>query len=125
MVIKMMRELLKAKIHGATITQANINYTGSLSIDEEILEKSGILPNERIYIYNINNGHRFDTYVIKGEKGSREIGLNGAAARLGAVGDRIIIVAYCILQEDEIKAHKARVLILGQNNNIEKVIENY
>jgi len=125
MVIRMMREFLKAKIHGATITQANINYTGSLSIDEEILEKSGILPNERIYVYNINNGHRFDTYVIKGDKGSREIGLNGAAARLGAIGDRLIIVAYCNLEESEIKNHQARVLILGENNVIEKVIENY
>ena len=125
MVIRMMREFLKAKIHGATITQANINYTGSLSIDEEILEKSGILPNERIYVYNINNGHRFDTYVIKGDKGSRRIGLNGAAARLGAIGDRLIIVAYCNLEESEIPNHQARVLILGENNVIEKVIENY
>jgi aspartate 1-decarboxylase len=125
MVTRMMREFLKAKIHGATITQANINYTGSLSIDEEILEKSGILPNERIYIYNINNGHRFDTYVIKGEKGSKGIGLNGAAARLGAIGDKLIIVAYCNLEESEIENHQARVLILGENNVIEKVIENY
>jgi aspartate 1-decarboxylase len=119
----MMRELLKAKIHGATITQANLHYTGSLTIDEDLLEKSGILPNSRIYIYNINNGHRFDTYVIKGKRGSGEIRLNGAAARLGTVGDRIIIVEYCILQDHEIENHKAKVLILGENNKIEKIME--
>lgn len=89
----MFREFLKAKIHQATITQSNLHYSGSLTIDEEILEKSGILPNERIHVFNINNGQRFETYAIKGKRGSKQFGLNGAAARPGSIGDQIIIVA--------------------------------
>ncbi len=119
----MFREFLKAKIHKATITHADLHYNGSLSIDEEILEKSGILPNERVHVYNINNGQRFETYAIKGKKGSKTFGLNGAAARLGSVGDQIIIVAYCYLLEDEIGLHKARIVLMGEGNQIREIIE--
>lgn len=119
----MYREFLKAKIHRATITQSNLHYSGSLTIDEDIMENAGILQNERIHVFNINNGNRFETYAIKGQRGSGQIGLNGAAARLGEVGDLIIIVTYCILKEEEIAAHKARVLIMGEGNSIEQIIE--
>ncbi len=119
----MFREFLNSKIHRATVTQSNLHYTGSLSIDEDLLEKSGIYPNERIHVYNINTGQRFETYAIKGRRGSGEIGLNGAAARLGTVGDLIIIVAYCYLSESEIQDHKARILILGEKNRITEMIE--
>ncbi|MFZ0389988.1 MAG: aspartate 1-decarboxylase [Calditrichia bacterium] len=119
----MKREFLLAKIHRATITHSNLHYTGSLTIDEELLEKSGIAPNERVHVFNISNGQRFETYALKGEKGSREIGLNGAAARLGVVGDSIIIVAYCYLAPEEIPGHSARVLILGPGNVIEESFE--
>ena len=119
----MFREFLKAKIHRATITQSNLHYSGSLTIDEEILEKCGILPNERIHVYNINNGQRFETYAIKGKRGSRQFGLNGAAARLGSIGDQIIIVAYCYLSEEEIARHTARVMIMDEGNKIKEIIE--
>ncbi len=119
----MFREFLKAKIHRAAITQANLNYSGSLSIDEDILEMAGILHNERIHIYNINTGQRFETYAIKGKRGSGEFGLNGAAARLGSVGDLVIIVAYCYLSEDEIEEHHPRVLLLDEGNIVKQVLE--
>ena len=119
----MFREFLKAKIHKATITHSDLHYNGSLSIDEEILEKSGILPNERVHVYNINNGQRFETYAIKGKKGSKGFGLNGAAARLGSVGDQIIIVAYCYLAEDEIELHKARIVLMEDGNRIKEILE--
>ena len=119
----MQREFLKSKIHQATINEANLNYSGSLTIDEEIMEKAGILSNEKIHVFNINNGNRFETYALKGKRGSREIGLNGAAARLGQVGDRIIIVTYCLLPENEIASHKGRVLLMGEGNSIEQIIE--
>lgn len=119
----MNREFLKVKIHRATITQSNLHYSGSLTIDEEIMEKAGISPNERVHVFNINNGERFETYAIKAKKGSRIIGLNGAAARRGQVGDLIIIVTYCYLSEEEIPVHKARVLLMGKNNEIENMME--
>lgn len=119
----MFREFLKAKIHQATITQSNLHYSGSLTIDEEILEKSGILPNERIHVFNINNGQRFETYAIKGKRGSKQFGLNGAAAQLGSIGDQIISVAYCYLAEEEFARHKARVMIMDEGNIIKEIIE--
>ncbi|MBN2365212.1 MAG: aspartate 1-decarboxylase [Calditrichaeota bacterium] len=119
----MLREFLKSKIHRATVTQSNLHYSGSLTIDEDLLDKSGILPNEHIRVYNIHTGQRFETYVIKGERGSGEIVLNGAAARKGAPGDLLIIVAYCYLSEEEISSHSARIVILGKDNVVEEVID--
>ncbi len=118
----MLREFLKAKIHRATITEANLDYHGSLTIDQEIMEKAGIAPNERVHVFNINNGARFETYAIPGERGSGTIGLNGAAARLGAPGDLIIIVTYCYLTDEEIAQHQPRVLLMGKGNRIEEVL---
>jgi aspartate 1-decarboxylase len=89
-----------------------------LSIDENLLEKAGIFPNERVHVYNINNGKRFETYAIKAKRGSGEIGLNGAAARLGQVGDLIIIVTYCYLSQNEIQSHNPNVIILDEENRI-------
>lgn len=119
----MFREFLKSKIHGAVITEANLKYRGSITIDEALLEKAGIAPNERVHVFNINNGARFETYAIRGERGSGVIGLNGAAARMGQVGDPVIVVTYCYLSEEEIGTHKARVLIMGENNQIQEIIE--
>jgi aspartate 1-decarboxylase len=119
----MFREFLRSKIHRATVTKVNLHYNGSLSIDEEILEASGILVNERIYIYNIHTGQRFETYAIKAPRGSKEFGLNGAAARMGSVGDLIIVVAYCYLNETEIASHKARIVILGEGNQIQEILD--
>ena len=114
----MIREFLKAKIHRATITGSHLEYNGSLSIDAELMEAAGIAPNERVHVYNITNGVRFETYAIKGERGTRKIELNGAAARTGLPGDRIIIVTYCLLTDEEIQTHMARILIMQEDNVI-------
>lgn len=119
----MKREFLKAKIHRATVTESNLHYSGSVSIAEDIMEKAGIAHNERIHVFNINTGVRFDTYAIRGERESRSIGLNGAAARLGEIGDLIIIVTYCYLTDDEIPHHKSRTLLMREGNQIEEIIE--
>jgi aspartate 1-decarboxylase len=118
----MQRLMLTAKIHRATVTRADLNYEGSLSIDEELMEAVGILPFEQVKVYNINNGERFDTYAIKGEKGSGIISLNGAAARKGHVGDLIIIVSYCFMKDTEIgeggKDFQPKVILLDSDNKI-------
>ncbi|MCS7205948.1 MAG: aspartate 1-decarboxylase [Leptospiraceae bacterium] len=115
-------EMFRAKIHRATVTEANLHYEGSLTIDEELLEASGIKPYERVSVVNIHNGARFDTYVIKGEKGKGEICLNGAAARLGEPGDKVIIIAYALMKFDEIpKDYQPIVVHVDDNNRIVKI----
>ncbi len=109
---------MRAKIHHATVTQADLHYQGSISIDEEILELSGILPNEKVDVLNINNGERFTTYAIKAKKGSREIKINGAAARKAQIGDLVIIIAYATMDYNEAKNFKPNIIILGDNNKI-------
>lgn len=113
--------MLKSKIHRATVTQAELNYIGSITIDIELLEKSGILEYEKVSIVNINNGQRFETYTIAGERGSKVICLNGAAARCAQVGDNIIIMAYCNLKEEECRDHRPKVVFLGEGNEIDKI----
>lgn len=115
----MLVTLLKAKLHRATVTECDLHYEGSISIDAELIEAAGFLLNERIDIYNIDNGERFSTYVIEGKKGSGVIGLNGAAARRACVGDRVIICAYAAMTEEEGRRHTPRVVLLGKNNRIE------
>ncbi|MCS7202963.1 MAG: aspartate 1-decarboxylase [Thermodesulfovibrio sp.] len=117
----MLRSFLRAKIHMAKVTETNLYYEGSISIDLELLELSGILPYERVWISNMNNGKRFDTYVIPAPKGSRIIGLNGPAAKKALVGDRIIIFSYSYLKEDEIPNHKPKIVILNENNEPVKI----
>lgn len=115
----MLRKLLKAKIHQAVITDKNLYYEGSLTLDREIMEKAGLLPFEAVWIYNLNNGARFETYLLEGEKG--EVILNGAAARLGECGDRIIIVAYAWVEEAELPYFKTRLLYLNEKNEVTQV----
>ena len=114
--------LLKAKLHRATVTEANLNYTGSITIDKTLLEQSGILVWEKVSVVNNNNGQRFETYVIEGEAGSGTICLNGAAARLVQPGDKIIIMAYVSLSPEEAKEHKPGVFILDEDNRITESI---
>lgn len=114
----MLREFLHSKIHRATVTDANLNYVGSITVDEEFLEKANILEWEKVEILNINNGERFQTYALKGKRGSKVFCLNGAAARKAQKGDKIIIVTYAQLTEDEIKKHKPTVVQVGENNEI-------
>ena len=112
----MQRTLLKSKIHRASITDANLNYEGSLTIDSDLMEAADILPYEQIKVYNINNGARFDTYAIAGPSGKGDICLNGAAARMGAPGDLIIIATYANFDQAEIVAHKPVVVLVDSRN---------
>jgi aspartate 1-decarboxylase len=118
----MLRTMMKAKIHRATVTEANLNYVGSVTIDEELLERVDILPGEKVQIVNNNNGARLETYVIPGPRGSRTVCLNGAAARLVQPGDKVIIIAYGLMDEEEIKRHRPRIAIMGDQNEILEVI---
>lgn len=111
-------EVLKSKIHRVKVTQADLNYIGSITIDEELMEKANIIENERVYIYNINNGVRFDTYAIKGKRGSGVIGLNGAAARLAQIDDLVIIASFATMDFNEAKTFKPTV-IFPKNNKVE------
>jgi aspartate 1-decarboxylase len=108
--------LMKGKIHRARVTEADLHYEGSISIDANLIEQAGLLVNERVDIYNIDTGARFSTYVIEASAGSGIIGLNGAAARLAMVGDKIIIVAYANFGEVEARKFAPRVLVLDENN---------
>ena len=114
----MLQEFLYAKIHRATVTDANLDYVGSITIDKALLEASGIKANQKVDILNINNGERFHTYVIEGEKNSGMICLNGAAARKAQKGDLIIIVAYALLDEKEQQVFKPNIIHLDKQNRI-------
>lgn len=117
----MLRCMLRAKIHMATITEANLAYEGSITIDENIMKKAGIIPYEQVMISNINNGERFETYVIPGRKGSRMICLNGPTARKGLVGDKVIIFCYSYFDENCLKDFKPKIVFLDQKNHISKI----
>ena len=116
--------MLYSKIHRATVTDANLNYVGSITIDEELMEAANLLVGQKVDIVNINNGERFSTYVIKGERGKRDICLNGAAARKVHPGDKIIIIAYAEMTLEEAKKFKPSVIIVDDDNNIIKNTEN-
>jgi len=115
----MKRTMLKSKIHMATVTEAKLNYFGSISVDPDLIEKANILLFEKVEIYNCNNGERFGTYVILGEKG--QICLNGAAARLVAEGDKVIIASYAEYEDEEAKEMKPDLLFVDDNNCIKEI----
>jgi aspartate 1-decarboxylase len=117
----MQRTILSAKIHNCTLTAANINYVGSISIDEILLKKAGILPYEQVQVVNIANGERFITYAIPAPANSGAIELNGAAARLGIVGDRLIIMTYGQFTIEELKCYSPTVVIVGEKNQLLEV----
>ena len=118
----MFRTLLGGKIHRATATQADLNYVGSITVDEDLLDAAGILVNEKVQIVNHNNGARLETYTIAGKRGSGVICLNGAAARLVQPGDVVIIMSYVLLSEPEISAHEPKVVLVDEANRIREVI---
>lgn len=118
----MYRTMMHSKIHRARVTESDLNYVGSITIDSDILDAVDILPNEKVEIVNNNNGERFATYVIAGERGSGKICLNGAAARLVQVGDVVIIMTYVQLEESELQGHAPKVAVLNENNEIEEMI---
>ncbi|MCL6592375.1 MAG: aspartate 1-decarboxylase [Alicyclobacillus sp.] len=114
----MFRIMMKAKLHRATVTEANLNYVGSITIDEELLQAVDILPNEQVLVVNNNNGARFETYAIPAPAGSRIVCLNGAAARLAQPGDVVIIMSFALLTEEEARHHQPRIAVLGEGNDI-------
>ena len=118
----MFRTLLGGKIHRATVTQADLNYVGSITVDEDLLDAAGIFVNEKVQIVNNNNGARLETYTIAGKRGSGVICLNGAAARLVQPGDVVIIMSYVLLSEPEISAHEPKVVLVDEANRIREVI---
>ena len=118
----MLREMCKAKIHQATVTEADLNYTGSITIDKALLDELDILHYERVQVLNINNGARMETYVIEGEPGSGIICLNGAAARWAVPGDKVIIIAYCLIDDAQARSWKPKIVLLDEKNKITKII---
>jgi aspartate 1-decarboxylase len=120
----MLRMMLNSKIHRAVVTEADLNYVGSITIDQNLLDAVGMLPNEKVHIVNNNNGARFETYIISGQRGSGVICVNGAAARLVQKGDVVIILSYAYVMNDEAKDHKPTVAIMNENNSIREIISN-
>ncbi|GBF72806.1 aspartate 1-decarboxylase [Paenibacillus sp. 598K] len=112
----MYRTMMKSKLHRATVTEANLNYVGSITIDEDLMELSDIWANEKVQIVNNHNGARFETYVIPGPRGSGVICLNGAAARLVQPGDQVIIISYAMMTDAEARTHKPKVVLMDEGN---------
>ncbi|QZT32742.1 aspartate 1-decarboxylase [Caldalkalibacillus thermarum TA2.A1] len=119
----MFRHMMKAKLHRATVTEANLNYVGSITIDEALMEAVDILPNEKVQVVNNNNGARLETYVIPGLRGSGTICLNGAAARLVQPGDTVIIISYALVPEEKAAQFRPKVAIMDNDNRIAELID--
>ncbi|KDR96150.1 L-aspartate 1-decarboxylase [Peptoclostridium litorale DSM 5388] len=117
----MLVNMFKGKLHRATVTQADLNYVGSITIDKDLMEAAGIYPGERVQIVNNNNGARLETYVIEGERESGVICLNGAAARLVQPGDKVIIIAYCWIEDEKAMSFKPKVVFLDEDNKIAEI----
>ncbi|KAF1679855.1 aspartate 1-decarboxylase [Bacillus mexicanus] len=120
----MYRTMMSGKLHRATVTEANLNYVGSITIDEDLIDAVGMLPNEKVQIVNNNNGARLETYIIPGERGSGVICLNGAAARLVQEGDKVIIISYKMMSDQEAAGHEPKVAVLNDQNKIEQLLGN-
>ncbi len=118
----MLRMMLNSKIHRATVTEADLNYVGSITIDQDLLDAVGMLPNEKVHIVNNNNGARFETYIIAGERGSGVICVNGAAARLVQRGDIVIILSYAYVMNENARDHKPTVAIMDRENQIKEIL---
>lgn len=114
----MTREMFKSKIHRATVTMAELYYEGSITVDKTLLKEADILPFEKVQVVNVNNGSRLETYALEGEADSGIICLNGPAARLGAVGDEVIIITYSQMNEEEAKNHKPTIVLVDKNNKV-------
>ncbi|MCC2525871.1 aspartate 1-decarboxylase [Bacillus halotolerans] len=118
----MYRTMMSGKLHRATVTEANLNYVGSITIDEDLIDAVGMLPNEKVQIVNNNNGARLETYIIPGQRGSGVICLNGAAARLVQEGDKVIIISYKMMSDQEAANHQPKVAVLNDQNKIEQML---
>lgn len=118
----MYRKMLRSKIHRATVTDANLNYEGSITIDQELLENAGMAEFELVQVANINNGARFETYIISGAPGSGRIELNGAAARLAHLGDKVIIMAYDLVDEGRLEGWKPTIVLVDEKNQVKEIL---
>lgn len=118
----MQREMFQAKLHRGVVTDCRLDYPGSLTVSRDLLEAAGILPHQKVQVVNIANGVRLETYVIVGEAGRGEIVVNGAAARLAQPGDRVIIIAYALYDEHELRDHQPKVVVLDDGNQIAEII---
>lgn len=118
----MFRMMMNSKLHRATVTEADLNYVGSITIDSDLLDAAGMLPNEKVHVVNNNNGARFETYIIAGERGSGVICVNGAAARLVQRGDVVIILSYGYMSDEEARTHEPTVLIMDEKNGVKEII---
>ncbi len=116
----MLLTMMKAKLHRATVTQADLDYEGSISIDRDLLETAGILPHEQVDVLNITTGVRFTTYAIEAPPGSRTVGVNGAAARLVQKGDKVIVVAYCQIEAEQARNYAPSVVLLDEHNEVKR-----
>lgn len=112
----MLREMLKAKIHRATVTGANVDYEGSIKIDSDLLKRADIVPGEKVLVVNLNNGSRVETYAIVGPAGSGEVSVNGGAALHSKEGDKVIVMNFCLLENREVKRHKPRIVLVDEHN---------
>ncbi len=121
----MFRTMMKSKIHRATVTEANLNYVGSITIDENLMELADLFPNEKVQIVDNNNGARFETYVIAGDRGTGVMCLNGAAARLVQPGDTIIVISYAMMTNEEAKIYEPTVVVLDANNKVINTIKEF
>ncbi len=119
----MLRPFLRAKIHRARVTRCDVDYVGSITLDRDLLDAADLLPLEQVDVYNITTGDRFTTYCIPGERGSGEVGINGAAAHLAKVGDLVIVAAYCQVDREDLPHHRALVVLVGDGNRIAEVRE--
>lgn len=119
----MIRFFLRSKIHRATVTEANVAYEGSITIDRHLMNAAGLEPYEKVAVFDVDNGNRFETYVIEGEEGSGVICVNGAAGRLVSVGDKIIIACYCMLHEGQILSHKPKLVFVDEENRVRELKE--
>ena len=118
----MILTMFKSKLHQMKVTEANLHYEGSITIDADLLDEAGILPYEKVQVVNITNGSRLETYTIPGDRGSRTCCLNGAAARLTEIGDRIIVIAYAEMTPEEAEKHKPQVVIVDENNDPKTIV---
>jgi aspartate 1-decarboxylase len=119
----MMLTMFKSKLHHLHVTEADLYYEGSITIDTALLELAGLLPYEKVQVVNVNNGNRLETYTIPGPKGSRIVCMNGPAARLTSVGDRIIVISYAQMSPDEAKQHKPKIVVVDKNNDPVQILE--
>ena len=119
----MLRKMMLSKIHRATVTRCDVDYVGSITIDADLLVAAGMRPNEAVWVLDIDNAARFETYIIRGEPGSGVIEINGAAAHLTEVGHKVIILAYGLLNEQELEGHEANVVICDENNRVDQLLK--